>query len=841
MRSLMAAIVALAMVGSTPAPSVAADLPTTTNTRALALLQSKCVRVVAQAERGSPAPQSSATPTPTPTPAPTQAPPGSAFQGPASLVVPPLPAGSPQYTPPPLPTPTPSVRTTSGPIYIQRETPVPSPTPASLVPTPIPSATPRPAQTLGPGQYVVLSDTISGTNEPGKPADLAGNVNIFYQDGLLVGDHAHYDGNRYIDITGHPYIRNREDDSILYADSIRFDTKESRAILVNGRGATTQGVERGKLHFSARTLRTAGNGVMHGDRASFTTCENQRGGYHVESKTLDITPGEKAVARDAVLFLGGVAVLFLPVVIIPLTQNTGLGRRDAGFVPIIGYSQSQGFYVLAKIGFAPSDYYYGYYRIEEYTKAGLGLGYVAFFRRKDGKRSVDVNAYHFSTKNADLQPSGSNFTLNDAEIWSKSVRANFNVNYTGSYAPGITLSNSLALQGTIQHQTARDSQSLTFNRQSTGSGNSSLNVGFTDQRQLSSVLSQGLNLSVTNNQNAAAGVTSSVQSIHINTITHLQGPGEDYDLTYDRTDSPTPTGIDKEPELLVRPRGPLFPRFQLIPITGTFALGDYTEVQQIVNADLTSRYQVFNTQRGQAALTFGPEVAHFLGSDFNASIIATQDAYATGDLKAQLQQNASFTTPINAHMLNAITYSEQNTNGPSAEPFQSFDVLGGNTNQASDVLRFFNGTAYTLTLSSSTIFKRQAQPVTYQLSLMPTMKSTVQIGGAWVPGPGNGFSTSNVQISTPVGYESDIQFATNVDWKSRGRLESKNIYYRHVIGECYEVDVAYNQDLRQVTLAVQLLAFPSHALNFGLQQQGSIIPGSLNISSTGGLSTGNGL
>jgi len=841
MRSPVAVIVAIAMIATSFAPAGAADLPTGTNAEALNLLQSKCT--LAQAAQSpapqSPAPDTSASPaastSPTPSPVPTQGAPSSAFQGPATLVAPPLPTAS-AFTPPPLPTPTPSVRTTSGPIYIQRQTPAPSP--GVTGPTPIPTATPHPQQTLGPGQYIVLSNTISGVNQPGQPADLDGNVNVFYADGLLVGDHAHYDGDQYIDITGHPYVRNRADDSIIYADSIRFDTYNSRAILVNGRGATTQGVDRGKFHFTAKTLRTEGSGVIHGDRASFSTCENPRGGYHVESKTLDITPGDKAIARNNVLFLGGVAVLYLPILIISLAESEPGTRRNTGVVPLIGYSQSQGFYVIAKIGFGATDYYYGYYRVEEFTKLGIGLGYVAFFRRKDGKRSVDVNFYHFQSHATDVQPTGTNLQVTDSEVFTKSLRGAFGLTYTGSYAPDVTIPNTLTLNGSINHQTSKDSQSYTFNHTTTTNGDSSLNLGFTDQRTLSPNLTQGLNLSLTDNENSAAGIDSSVQSIHINTVTDLKGPGEDFDLTYDRTDSPTPIGIDKEPELLIRPRGQLFPNFSLIPITGTFAIGNYSEEQSVAapNAnDLSATgYQIFSTQRGQAAITFGPEVAHFLGSDLNASVIATQDAYATGDLKAQIQQNASFTTPLGDHIINAITYTEQNTNGPSAEPFQSFDVLSGNSNQASDLIRIFNGSAYNLTLASDTLFKRDAQPVTYQLAFMPTYKTAVMVGGSYVPGPGNGFESSTVQISTPVGYESDIQFSTNIDWKTRGRLNDKNIYFRKVIGECYEVDVAYNQDLRQVTLAVQLLAFPTQRLNFGLGQSGSIVPGSLNFQSAAG-------
>jgi len=164
-------------------------------------------------------------------------------------------------------------------------------------------------------------------------------------------------------------------------------------------------------------------------------------------------------------------------------------------------------------------------------------------------------------------------------------------------------------------------------------------------------------------------------------------------------------------------------------------------------------------------------------------------------------------------------------------------VLGDGTKQANDVLRIFNSDIYSLSLTATTFFNRQAQAVGYQLQMRPSPRSTLLIGGNFNPGPGNGFDRTSVQLSTPFGYESDLQFATFVDWKARGRLESKNIYYRHVIGECYEIRLSYNEDLKQVTASVDLLAFPSRALNFGLASTSlsSIIPGSFSTTAfTGG-------
>ncbi|GAC1546044.1 MAG: hypothetical protein NVS2B17_28960 [Candidatus Velthaea sp.] len=684
---------------------------------------------------------------------------------------------------------------------------------------------PSPLETLGPNRYEVLADDISAVNKPGEPADLNGNVNVFYADGILVGDHAHYDGTRYIDVTGRPYIRNTANDSVLHADSIRFDSFTQRATLINGKGSTTQGVETGHFYYTAKQLVTDRAGHTHGERASFTTCEHPRGGYHIEAKTLDITPGDKAVAHSAVLFLGALAVFYLPIVVIPLNRESGAAQRAAGFIPLIGYSQTEGFYVKARIGFAPGQDYYGYYRVDAYTKLGFGLGYVAFFKRKNGRRTSDVNFYRFRAKQDGSQQN--NLVANDSEIFSKTLQGRFGLNYQGNYGPFVSLPPSYTVNGSVAHAGLRETQNYTFNRTSTGSQSSSTNLGFIDSHRISANVQQGLNLSFTTNKSPYTGIPNA-NSLHFNTLTHVSASGLDYDLSFDKTNSTIPSGgIDKLPELLIRPHGPFDPKFHFLPITGQFALGAYSEARTFVtNGDAPH----LTTQRGEAQLTFGPALAHFLGSDLNATVTARQDAYATGDLKGQIQQNASLTTPIGRHFVNSLTYSEQNSNGPQFEPFKTLDVIGGASHQAAEVLRIFNGDVYTLSLQTGTAFNRSAQPIAYQLNMRPSPRSSLLLGGSYVPGGGKGFYQTNAQVVTPFGRGSDLQFSTNIDWKNKGRLTSKNVYYRRIIGDCYELLASYNQDLKQVNLSVEILAFPSRSLNFGLQTQGSIIPGSLSFS-----------
>ncbi|HEX3550339.1 MAG TPA: hypothetical protein VHT53_08190 [Candidatus Elarobacter sp.] len=515
-------------------PAVQADTEGDT-AKALGLLTSGCG--TAQVAQVTPSPEPVASTAPTgsasPTPAPYVGQP-SAPSGP-QILVPPVASPSPgAVTPPPVPTATPTPSGSPGPIIIAPQTvppttspiPVPSVSSGPIAAPASASPSPRPqGEILDPNSYAILGDKLTGVNKPGETFDLDGHVNVFYQDGVLGGEHAHYDGQRYIDVTGHTFVKNREGDTTLYAESIRFDTHTQNATLLRGRGESTQGVEQGKLHFTGTQMVTDRTGVTHVDRANITTCENPRGGYHLESKTLDVYPGDKAVAKSAVLFLGALAVFYLPVAVISLRHDEPGSRRQPGFIPIVGYSSTEGFYIKARVGFSPSDTYYGYYRIEEYTRIGLGLGYVATLRRKDGRRQTDVN--FFRMKNSVDGTNSNNLQFNDAEIFSRSTQAKLALNYTGNYGPLVSLPPQYDLTAAVDHGNARgDRQNYSFHRSSTGTEASTNDYGFSDHRSFSQKLSNDFTLSYTTSQ--SFGFVPS-KTLHFETLTHFSG--KSYDTT----------------------------------------------------------------------------------------------------------------------------------------------------------------------------------------------------------------------------------------------------------------------------------------------------------------------
>ncbi|HEV8022631.1 MAG TPA: hypothetical protein VGP41_15260, partial [Candidatus Lustribacter sp.] len=281
------------------------------------------------------------------------------------------------------------------------------------------------------------------------------------------------------------------------------------------------------------------------------------------------------------------------------------------------------------------------------------------------------------------------------------------------------------------------------------------------------------------------------------------------------------SGVNKLPELLLRPHGPLFKNLLGgIPNSATFTIGEYSDP-----------VAALATGRAQATLNFGPALYHTAIGDFSGTINYIQDYYGTGDLKAQIQQQFSLTTPISNHFDNILSYSNQHVNGLPNEPF-TFDTLSGPYKNLQEVLKVYNGDTYAFSLQTGTSFNMMAQPVAYQLLMRPSPLSSLSFTGNFTPGSGNGFDRTNVQVITPIGRTTDIQFATYVDWKNHMRLESKNIYIRKVIGDCYEVRISYNEDLKTVAVTLDILAFPSQGLNFGFGNSNStVIPQSFATSS----------
>lgn len=821
----IACLVALAC-GFVPARAFASESAADQSARALALLGSGCnTRVVAQFNPTTPSPSPSASPTtspsatPSPTPFPSFAPPNST----TTIYETPRPDPAKRDTnptPPPIPTATPGAFDQDQVIFLKRGGSTPPPITPAGVTRPAPTEQPTGVPTLKPNGIAILADTVSGNTNQGEPGDADGNVHIVYGAEEIVGDHAHYDGLRTVVISGHPFIENRAQDSVLEADEITFDTIDQTAKLTNGRGTSSQGVERGLVHFKSKDLHTDADGIGHGLAPTVTTCENARSGYHMTGRNMDVYPGDKIVIYRAILWLGAAAVFWLPKVVIPLRTVDEPAKPK--YFPDVGYDQYEGFWVKTRLTFGRNQYYYGYYILNYFTKVGTGVGYVAFYQKRSGHRTATINFYTIKDKRVSTRQS--NLTLGEVENFSQSLRGTFGYNYTSNFGPYTNFPANTTYSGTITHAGQRAQQNYGFSYASTGSQSKSGSYSFTDSRQFKPNLSNSLSFNLSSSSSNILGVASSNVTSHFNDVTHLTTAGADYSMTIDKTFARTPYGINKLPEFVVRPYKFLSNQ-HVIPIQSSFTFGEYSEP---TNSNFGGR--AFQAQRFDGSFTFGPVLAKVLGSDFNAGATLNQYYYGTGDAKAAITQNMSLLTSLGGHVTNNLTYSEANFNGPGTVPFQSLDLQSTvNTKSAQDRLTIYNGDVYSLGVGWGTQFNAIAGPINYLLTLKPSRRSYLQFAGTFNPGSGNGFYSTNIQGSIPFGKDAALQFVTDMDWKLKGRLTNKVIYYTKTIGNCYQLQMLYNQSLKLVTVSINILAFPSRTATFNVGQSGPLIPSTVNL------------
>ena len=289
--------------------------------------------------------------------------------------------------------------------------------------------------------------------------------------------------------------------------------------------------------------------------------------------------------------------------------------------------------------------------------------------------------------------------------------------------------------------------------------------------------------------------------------------------------SPLPTpivantsGFQKVPELTLHARP-----FQIsslrLPVEVTVTDGIYNDqFDNSPNGIKTSRLDL-TTQIGSAFFPIGQS------SDVTATATLRQDAYGTGDLLGTVGEDVSVRTLFGTHADNTLSYNSLSVRGFT--PMPSFDGAFG-TDDLGEVLNVYNGSKYRFSATTSYDFHQKfLSPVAYDLLWQPTTFSSVSLGTTYDPHgiagvERPGYSPLNISLATPIGNDDYFQMQSNYDFKLHG-LQNQSYFLTHTVSDCYQIRVAYRQPLKEVDFSLNLLAFPTQSVNFGINSNGPII------------------
>jgi hypothetical protein len=746
-------------------------------------------------------------------------------------------SAAPQATDQPLSSPTPgssatvpSTEATPAPAFI---TPTPSaeefphtgaaPPPSaaptsSASPGASPVATPVP---LPSGIARVTADELYGNNSPTGGFTAYGHVELDYADATVTADQAVYDATtKILRATGH-VVMTQSDGDTATASALEYHSDTDQIELFDVSGSTAaiyfQGEQiQGRLYYQGKEAIVDPDGHTVIKNGWVTTCDPSHPAYHISGREIEIRPHDRLIAHGSALFLGKVLVAALGILVLPLTEEAA--RRENEYAPRVGYNSAYGFFIRNFINFYRGPNWYGTYHIDLYQKVGLGLGADFFFSRADGRGNGQLMVYNLNNNAQQQQLTGTRnttqATLDLNRMFNDHLQGSLAFNYSGQSAIFTALPTTTTANLSLTHSGARSTTSYVLTNTATGPSKS---LGGILQHTIafSPFFSQTVGLNLQDNTNPG----SFSRAIGLNTDTHVSARAFDADLVISTThgldttstngiDTTSPVvGIQRIPELTLRAHA-----FQIaslrLPISATLIYGNYND-----------GYDNIETSRMEFDGQIGPGI-YRIGNDalFNATATVRQDAYGTGDLQGSLSYQASLQDYFDHHADNTLIYTSQSVRGYT--PMPSLDKLTSE-NQMGEVLNVYNGPWYHFTASTSYNFEQKMlSTVNYQLNLTPNPYAYMSLGTSY--NPGQGYTPLVIQLAAPLSRVDYLQFSGDYDFTMHG-LQGQNWFLSHTVGNCYVVRIAYHQPFKEVDVSLGLLAFPSQAATFGINNNGPIV------------------
>lgn len=121
-----------------------------------------------------------------------------------------------------------------------------------------------------------------------------------------------------------------------------------------------------------------------------TTCESERPDFFIRASSARIFGEERLRARNVVVFLGPIPILYLPL------WSQKLHREKTNLDVVPGYSSKMGYFVLTAYNYRLSPSVRGATRLDYRSRRGVGVGQDLWWQSATGGWSGKLQAYHTS-------------------------------------------------------------------------------------------------------------------------------------------------------------------------------------------------------------------------------------------------------------------------------------------------------------------------------------------------------------------------------------------------------------------------------------------------------------
>ncbi len=213
----------------------------------------------------------------------------------------------------------------------------------------------------------------------GKAVTLRENCEIRYRGYQCFADEVDGDKDSQIfRFSGNVRLIGKDQTVVGEAVTVDFKRKTFTSAFANVRIAPnlTNNQLQGDVYLSGK--QASGNlSRIQATGCTFTSCEFDKPHFHLDAKSTDIKPNKEIIFREVTINILGKSVLKLPLLWIPL------GDRSVKYLPQLGQTEDEGFFIKNLYGFPMKGEDRGALRLDYMSKIGQGIGGNYYYRNKN--------------------------------------------------------------------------------------------------------------------------------------------------------------------------------------------------------------------------------------------------------------------------------------------------------------------------------------------------------------------------------------------------------------------------------------------------------------------------
>jgi len=222
--------------------------------------------------------------------------------------------------------------------------------------------------------------------QSGSKIQVSGGIHVQYRGYDIYGDSLEGDTDTEVFvITGS--VKLLGVDAVIVGARVQVNFKDKTFVAEQSESQLSPSVFEGRVldNVYAKGMRVYGEEKrIFADRGGLTTCNLDHPHYEIAARSTEIRAGTRIILKDARLRLFDRTVLSVPFLSIPLDE------RDDRYLPQVGQSRDEGYYIKSKFGFPLKgddlvDTYLDYF-----TKLGLGIGANLIYQEAFGRGNFKV-------------------------------------------------------------------------------------------------------------------------------------------------------------------------------------------------------------------------------------------------------------------------------------------------------------------------------------------------------------------------------------------------------------------------------------------------------------------